>query len=194
VLHNTCIFPRREYNHITTYTRTPQTISYATITIIHHGTHTHLRALIKSSHPMYFQFNHHIKQHNMFAYQNVKATLLRHITETFYTHIHSNTNVHHIDKNIIIETTNRTHQTTHRINSYRNIKTSEFLLLFLSPRTSIHTNTFSYTYTHMHNIDQSLNRLIHKIPSEQPGRIEASHMGCPEGLAFRRTAKRGARL
>jgi hypothetical protein len=39
----------------------------------------------------------------------------------------------------------------------------------------------------MHNIDQSLNRLIHKIPSEQPGRIEASHMGCPQGLAFRRT-------
>jgi hypothetical protein len=28
----------------------------------------------------------------------------------------------------------------------------------------------------MHNIDQSLNRLIHNIPSEQPGRIEASHM------------------
>jgi hypothetical protein len=33
----------------------------------------------------------------MFAYQNVKATLLRHMTKTFYTHTPSNTNVHHID-------------------------------------------------------------------------------------------------
>jgi hypothetical protein len=41
----------------------------------------------------------------------------------------------------------------------------------------------------MHIIDQSLNRLIHKIPSEQPGRIEASHMGYPQGFAFRRTGK-----
>jgi hypothetical protein len=32
---------------------------------------------------MYFQFTHHIKQHNTFAYLNVKATLLRHITKTF---------------------------------------------------------------------------------------------------------------
>jgi hypothetical protein len=32
---------------------------------------------------MYFQFTHHITQHNTFAYLNVKATLLRHITKTF---------------------------------------------------------------------------------------------------------------
>jgi hypothetical protein len=41
----------------------------------------------------------------------------------------------------------------------------------------------------MHNIDRSLNKLIHKIPSEQPGRIETSHMGCPQGSVFRRTGK-----
>jgi hypothetical protein len=39
----------------------------------------------------------------MFAYQNVKVTLLRHMTKTFYTHTPSNTNVHHIDKNIIVQ-------------------------------------------------------------------------------------------
>jgi hypothetical protein len=33
----------------------------------------------------------------MFAYQNVKASLLRHMTKTFYTYTPSNTNVHHID-------------------------------------------------------------------------------------------------
>jgi hypothetical protein len=87
-------------------------ISQATTTITHHDTHTHICALIQSSHHMYFQFTHHITQHNTFAYLNVKATLLRHITKTFYTHTHSNTNVHHIDQNIIIQTTNRTHQTT----------------------------------------------------------------------------------
>jgi hypothetical protein len=48
----------------------------------------------------------------MFAYQNVNATLPLHITKTFYTHTYSNTNVHHIDQNIIIQITNRTHQTT----------------------------------------------------------------------------------
>jgi hypothetical protein len=141
---------------------------------------------------MYFQFTHHIKQHNIFAYQNVKATLLRHMTKTFYAHTPSNTNVHHIDQNIIIQTTNRTHQTIHRIYSYRNIKTFEFLSTSFSFATNF--NPYKYIFLHMHNIDQSLNRLIHKIPSEQPGRIEASHMGCPQGLAFRRTAKRGARL
>jgi hypothetical protein len=111
VLPNVYIFSRCECNHITAYTRTPQTIISR-----HHyyitPRHTHLRALIKSSHPMYFQFTHHIKQHNMFAYLTVKATLLRHIIKTFYTHTHSNTNVHHIEKNIIVQTTNRTHQTT----------------------------------------------------------------------------------
>jgi hypothetical protein len=139
---------------------------------------------------MYFQFTHHIKQHNMFAYQNVKAILLRHITKTFYTHTHSNTNVHHIDKNIIIQTTNRTHQTTHRINSYRNIKTSEFFSTSFSFATNF--NPYQYIFLHIYTHAQhrpSLNRLIHKIPSEQPGRIEASHMGCPQGLAFRRMSQ-----
>jgi hypothetical protein len=35
-----------------------------------------------------------------------------HITKTFYTHTYSNTNIHHINQNIIRQTTNRTHQTT----------------------------------------------------------------------------------
>jgi hypothetical protein len=52
--------------------------------------HTHIHVLIQFSHPMYFQFTHHIKQHNMFAYQNMKATLLLPITKTFYTHIDQN--------------------------------------------------------------------------------------------------------
>jgi hypothetical protein len=118
---------------------------YLTPPLLYHTTaHTHLRALIKSSHPMYFQFTYHIKQRNMFAYQNVKATLLRHITKTFYTHTHSNTNVHHIDKNIIIQTTNRTHQTTHRINSYRNIKTFELFSTSFSFATNF--NPYQYNF------------------------------------------------
>jgi hypothetical protein len=42
----------------------------------------------------------------------MNATLPLHITKTFYTHTYSNTNVHHIDQNIIRQTTNHTHQTT----------------------------------------------------------------------------------
>jgi hypothetical protein len=58
--------------------------NYLTPPLLYHTTaHTHLRALIKSSHPMYFQFTHHVRQHNMFSYLTVKATLLRHITKTF---------------------------------------------------------------------------------------------------------------
>jgi 3'-phosphoadenosine 5'-phosphosulfate (PAPS) 3'-phosphatase len=122
--------------------------------LLYHTTaHTHLRALIKSSHPLYFQFTHHIKQHNMFAYQNVKATLLRHMTKTFYAHTPSNTNVHHIDKNIIIQTTNRTHQTTHRINSYRNIKTSEFFSTSFSFATNF--NPYQYIFLHIHTCTTS---------------------------------------
>jgi hypothetical protein len=41
----------------------------------------------------------------------------------------------------------------------------------------------------VHNIDQSLIGLIHKIPREQPGRIETSRMGCPQGSVFRQTGK-----
>jgi hypothetical protein len=68
-------------------------LSYATTIIIYHGTHTS-------------------NKHDTFVYQNVNATLPLHITKTFYTHTYSNTNVHHIDQNIIRQATNRTHQTT----------------------------------------------------------------------------------
>jgi hypothetical protein len=81
-VNKTYTFPCCEYNHITTYTRTPQQISYATTTKTHHDT-THIRVLIKSSHPMYFQFTHHINYTTRLLYLNVKATLLRHITKTF---------------------------------------------------------------------------------------------------------------
>jgi hypothetical protein len=94
---------------------------------------------------MFFQFTHHIKQHNTFAYQNVKATLLRHIAKTFYTHTHSNTNVHHIDQNIIIQTTNRTHKTT---------SCSPIANVILPMR---NTETF---YTHLYNL------LIESIESD----------------------------
>jgi hypothetical protein len=139
---------------------------------------------------MYFQFTHHVKQHNMFAYLTVKATLLRHTTKTFYTYTHSNTNAHHRLKY------NRTNYKSHTSNNTSHIflskhkkHPSSFLLLFLSPQTSIHANTFFYTYTHVHNIDQSLIGLIHKIPREQPGRIETSRMGCPQGSVFRQMGK-----
>jgi hypothetical protein len=70
MLHNTYIFPRREYNHITAYTRTPQ------INISRHHyyitpRHTHIRVLIQSSHNLYFQTysshkfpSMHFSQHN----------------------------------------------------------------------------------------------------------------------------------
>ena len=45
----------------------------------------------------------------------------------------------------------------------------------------------------MHNIDQSLNRLIHKIPSEQPGRIEASHRAVHKAWRFVERAEREER-
>jgi hypothetical protein len=152
-------------------------LSHATTTISHHDTHTHLRALIKSSHPMYFQFTHHVRQHNMFSYLTVKATLLRHITKTF---LYPHTFQHQCTP----------HQTTHRINSYRTIKTSEFFSTSFS--FAMNFNPYQYIFLHIYTHAQhrpSLNRLIHKIPSEQPGQIEASHMGCPQGLAFRRTSQ-----
>jgi hypothetical protein len=54
-------------------------------------------------------------------------------------------------------------QTTHEIHYYRNLKTSSlFLTCFLSPQTSIHTNTFFYTYTQMHHIDQFIRIVNHQ--------------------------------
>jgi hypothetical protein len=51
---NTYIFPRREYNYITAYTRTPQ---INTLRHHYHNTpwHTHIRVLIQFSHNLYFQ-------------------------------------------------------------------------------------------------------------------------------------------
>ena len=55
VLHNTYIFPRREYNHITAYTRT-SSINYLTPPLLKYTTvHTHIRVLIQSSYNLYFQ-------------------------------------------------------------------------------------------------------------------------------------------
>jgi hypothetical protein len=71
VLHNTYIFPRCEYNHITAYTRTPQS------NILRHHyyntpRHTHIRVPIQSSHNLYFQtysshkfLSMHFSQHNL---------------------------------------------------------------------------------------------------------------------------------
>jgi hypothetical protein len=82
----------------------------ATINRMHHGTHT--RSLIHRSPILYSNLLIASNKHDTFVYQNVNATLPLHITKTFYTHTYSNTNVHHIDQNIIRQATNRTHQST----------------------------------------------------------------------------------
>jgi hypothetical protein len=133
MLPNVYIFSRCECNHITAYTRTPQQLSHATTTISHHGAHTHLRALIKSSHPMYFQFTHHVKQHNTFAYLNVKATLLRHITKTFlYPHTFQYQCTQHQPKYNYTNYKSHTSNNTSHIflSKYKNIRVLFYLFFF----------------------------------------------------------------
>jgi hypothetical protein len=152
VLHNTCTFPRREYNHITAYTCTPQinTLRH------HHNTprHTHIRVLIKSSHPMYFQFTHPIKQHNTFAYLNVKATLLRHITKTFlYPHTFQHQRTPHGPKynctNYKSHASNNLLFSNRKCDPTKHIKTFEFLFYFIFFYIRVHSyNLFSHAYKH----------------------------------------------
>jgi hypothetical protein len=95
-------------------------------------------------------------------------------------------------KQISHATTTITHHDTHMCT--KSILTSHVFPIYSSRYTTQHVclpkregnlamaynqNIFLHIYTHMLSIDQSLNILIHKIPSEQPGRIEISHMGCP---------------
>jgi hypothetical protein len=158
-------------------------ISYATSTIIHHSTHaptcphiTHKTSTALVTPTGLIILLILIDYHNRRSHAQNKYTfhvdtyrcIPQHIIRVFFKKILSS------------------QQTTHQIHSYRNLKISDPLSNSFSFATNFNPYQYSfYTYTHMHNIDQSLNRLIHKIPSEHLGRIEASHMGCPQGLAFR---------
>jgi hypothetical protein len=131
---------------------------YLTPPLIYHTTaHTHIRALIKSSHPMYFQFTHHIKQHNMFAYQNVKATLLWHITKTFYTHtLQHQCTPHRLKYNCTNYKSHTSNNTSHVfLSKYKNIRVRFYLFFFLHKIQSI-----PIQFLNMHHIDQNIIRQL----------------------------------
>jgi hypothetical protein len=86
------------------------------------------------------------------VYQNVNATLPLHITKTFYTHTYLNTNVHHINQNIIRQTT------TAHINN----------LLFSNRKcdpTNVYSQNILHTSTYIHalpDIKQSICIIINQ--------------------------------
>jgi hypothetical protein len=112
--------------------------------------HTHLRALIKSSHPMYFQFTHHVRQHNMFSYLTVKATLLRHITKPFlYPHTFQHQCTPHRPKytytNYKLHTSNNT---SHKfLSKYKNIRVLFYFFFFRHELQSIPIHFLTHIHT-----------------------------------------------
>jgi hypothetical protein len=125
-------------------------LSHATTTISHHGTHTHLHALIKSSHPMYFQFTHHVRQHNMFSYLTVKATLLRHITKTFlYPHTFQHQCTPHRPKYTYTNYKSHTsNNTSHKfLSKYKNIRVLFYFFFFRHELQSIPIHFLTHIHT-----------------------------------------------
>jgi hypothetical protein len=142
----------------------------------------HIRVLIKSSHPMYFQFTHYIKQHNMFAYLSVKATLLRHITKTFlYPHTFQHPCTPYRPKY-----------------NYTNYKSHTSNNLLFSNRKRDPTNAYNrnalHTSTHIHalpDINQIIRNVNYKSFNLNGIRFEwCKHVVHPTGLVSNTRARR----
>jgi hypothetical protein len=147
-VNKTYIFLCCEYNHITAYTRTPQSNTFR-----HHQYNTprHTRTYVS---PYYVQDINHTSDSNKINHTPHSHRLSQspiicmkqiHFSRRHLS-MHSPTHNPHFK-------TLSSQQTTHQTHYYRNLKTSEFLFYFIFFYIRVHSYNYNFThiFTHAHH-------------------------------------------